>query len=317
MASDKLAARHFARGYVGSEQQRRQLASGRSGVAIYTAVTGGFEKTFKEPANCSGADFFAFTDGQALPTRNSSCWRVVGASQHVAPDPRSRGLPNSIETFRTNASIAKYYKINPHLLPELWPYQYVIWVDGTQFLRQSVASPAFAQAIGNTSTVTSFEHCTPTPPSRWERCRSGRVAYEIAQTKSVVHVLKNVPGGYHGQYATADFDAQTRYIFNQSGFREHWWRTAQDVANRSNLWDGRPQYGVWVTCLFIMNLANPDTLRLLDQWWIENANQTLQDQVTFSFAVWRTRVMPHSLPAHGVTGSYYSSSIHKKMPHHH
>ena len=66
-----------------------------------------------------------------------------------------------------------------------------------------------------------------------------------------------------------------------------------------------------------MNLANPDTLRLLDQWWIENANQTLQDQVTFSFAVWRTRVMPHSLPAHGVTGSNYSSSIHKKMPYHH
>lgn len=301
--------------YVGSEEQRRQLASGRSGIAVYTAVTGGFEKTFKEPANCSGADFFAFSDRTAGARKSSSCWQVTNASAHLAHDPRSRGLPNSIETFQTNASIAKYYKLNPHLLQELRPYQYVIWLDGTQLLKQSVASHHFAQAVGNTSTISLFEHCTSHPPSRWERCRKGSLGTEIYQTKSVVKVLKNQPGGYHGQYATADFDAQEDYIFRRSGFRDHWWQTAPDVANRSFEWDKRPEYGMWVTCLIIMNLANAETLRFLDQWWIENANQTLQDQVTFSFAVWRTRVMPHSLPAHGVSGSYFSSSIHKKMPH--
>ena len=282
-------------------------------VAVYTAVTGGFEKTFKEPFNCTGADYFAFTDdSQGTRTQKaSSCWRMVPATQHLKPDPRTRGMPLSIETYRTNANIAKYHKLNPHLLKELQPYKYVIWVDGTQWLKQSLASPVFQHILGNTSTLTAFEHCTHNPPSRWERCRHGRVDTEIFQTASVVSVLKRQPGGYAGQYKDADFDAQRSY-YAQAGFKDLWFRTDASAPDEART---RPEYGVWVTCLIVMNLMNPDTLRLLDAWWIENANTTMQDQVTLSFAVWRTQVFPHSLPAHGVTGSWFSSSLHKKMPH--
>ena len=109
-------------------------------------------------------------------------------------------------------------------------------------------------------------------------------------------------------YVDQDLERMRTWYFEQSGFREHWFAKLPEAQ-------GRKEYGVWVTCLVIMNLANADTHRFLDQWWLENVNTTLQDQITFSFAMWRTQVMVQSLPAHGVTGSYLKSSVHRKLPH--
>ena len=87
--------------------------------------------------------------------------------------------------------------------------------------------------------------------------------------------MKRQPGGYAGQYKDADFEAQRSY-YAQAGFKDLWFRSDAGAPDEART---RPEYGVWVTCLVVMHLANPDTLRLLDAWWIENANTTMQDQV--------------------------------------
>ena len=191
--------------------------------------------------------------------------------------------------------------MNPHRLPELRPFQYVIWLDGTVQLSQPLSFPLFRPVLEHTTTTTLFEHCAPLHlVGRINQCRHGLLGKEV----EISTALADDGDVYEGQ----DFVRQKKYYLNESGFRERWFKGESEAMDR-------PNYGVWVTCLVILNLRNRDTLRFLDQWWIENTNTTTQDQITFVFAAWRTGLLPHSLPAHGVQGMWAKSTIHVKLGH--
>ena len=139
---------------------------------------------------------------------------------------------------------------------------------------------------------------------------------ELYQTNDSAAVFKNVGGadekreGKHAGNDLANVARTWKYYFEDSGFKEHWFHNEKRQEAT-----GRREYGVWVTCLVIMNLANVDTSRFLDQWWIETGNLTLADQTHFSFAAWLTKVLPVSLPDFGVRGTYVQSSLHRKVAH--
>ena len=273
------------------------------GVAFYTAIFGGYEKTFKEPVDCN-APMFGYSDNrtQAVSRRKGSapCWTRIIACHHRSLDV-TRGLHNSIDSNRSPFNVAKFYKLNPHRLPELRPFKYVIWLDGTVAVQAPLYSPVFVDVLGNTSSVTLFEHCAPSHVvGRLNSCRHGLLLNEMQVMRSIAHE----GSVYDGQ----DFGRQHQFYMNESGFRERWFAGALEA-------EGRHEYGVWVTCLVVFNLANPLTQRFLDQWWLENANTTTQDQITFVFAAWRTGLLPHSLPAHGVNGTWFKSSLHAKLDH--
>ena len=284
------------------------LREGRSGVAIYTAIFGGYEKTFKEPSECS-VPMFGYSDNRTsikLPKSikgvhgRKSCWTRVFACHHLSLDVTT-GRRNSIDSNRSPFNVAKFYKMNPHRLPELRPFQYVIWLDGTVQLSQPLSFPLFRPVLEHTTTTTLFEHCAPLHlAGKASKCRHGLLKNEVNASMA----LLSDGEVYEGQ----DFVRQKKYYLNESGFRERWFQGEREAMDR-------PNYGVWVTCLVILNLRNRDTLRFLDQWWIENTNTTTQDQITFVFAAWRTGLLPHSLPGHGVKGSWAESTIHVKLGH--
>jgi hypothetical protein len=296
-------------GYAGVHATRKseQTQPKRSSqLAVYTAVIGGYEKTFKEPTHCN-VPFIAYTDELTkthVTHGKRSCWRMIIARAHLELD-YTRGCRNSIASNQGSFNVAKFYKLNPHRLTELSTFKHVIWVDGTVRIHADLTALAFARVLTSTSIVSAFEHCELNPPTRFEHCRDGLLRNEVHIMDDIFRASRGNKGVYRGQ----DFSQQEQYYLHESGFREHWFANYPEAR-------GRPQYGVWVTTFVVLNLANPDTRRFLDRWWFENANTTTQDQVTFSFVAWRTGLLPYSLPAHNVTGTWLANSLFKKLRHH-
>ena len=313
----------------------------RSGVAVYTCVLGGVEKTLKEPIDCQGADFFAFTDRSApvrmatlrnMPvefrhearTANEwSCWQTKSIGQHLETlhDPRYRGMRNSLENNLVLANVAKWYKINPHVIRELLPYKFAIWVDGTVIMRLSVASLVFQQVLSNTSMITAFHHCEPRPLSKYERCRHGNPEAELVMGAVSVRDFRKI-GGMRDTDNISLFDANEaaiapmrQWYFNQSGWTRRWFQNDSDFLRHAPTQFHQREYGVWWCGMLFYNLINPDTRRYVETWWEEHANQSFADQTPFAFAGWRTRLLVHSLPQHGVLGSWLKSNLHKKSAH--
>lgn len=79
-------------------------------VACVTAITGGYDLLHAHP-DTPDVDFWCFTDNPELAIRDD--WQV-------------RLLPPS----NSPRMSAKAPKILPHRFPELWSYDYTIWVDG-------------------------------------------------------------------------------------------------------------------------------------------------------------------------------------------
>ena len=82
---------------------------------MVTAVTIGYDLRLKHPAVYrDDVDYLYFTDGQSLPVDTQ--WQVHELPKGITDDPRK---------------LAKIPKLNPHMIPALCDYRYVIWVDGS------------------------------------------------------------------------------------------------------------------------------------------------------------------------------------------
>ncbi len=84
-------------------------------IAVVTAVTGGYDRPIKHTAAYrDDVDYLYFTDGQSSPA--DSEWQVCRLPEGITGDLRK---------------LAKIPKLNPHMIPALCEYDYVIWVDGS------------------------------------------------------------------------------------------------------------------------------------------------------------------------------------------
>ena len=84
-------------------------------IAVVTAVTGDYDYGFIHTANHrKDVDYIYFTDGKSYPLDDH--WKVSMLPTGVTEHP---------------CKLAKIPKINPHSIPELCNYKYVIWIDGS------------------------------------------------------------------------------------------------------------------------------------------------------------------------------------------
>lgn len=81
---------------------------------ICTAVTGGYDYAFRQPP-LLGVDYIFFTDGNS-PNEIPSPWKI-------------EFLPEC-DSHLDNRRRAKRPKLNPHSIPILNNYKYMIWIDG-------------------------------------------------------------------------------------------------------------------------------------------------------------------------------------------
>eukprot|EP00760_Papus_ankaliazontas_P039528 PhM_4_TR9620/c0_g1_i1/m.22860 len=76
-----------------------------------------------------------------------------------------------------------------------------------------------------------------------------------------------------------------------------------------------PQFGVWVTSLIVYDMTNPKMAEFLDTWWQQNVHGTTQDQIGFSYAVWKVRILPLTLPTMELDGNMQTGPLHHKHRH--
>jgi O-antigen biosynthesis protein len=97
-------------------------------IAVVTAVAGGYDHVGSHKFYHDDVDYLFFTDGKTLPLDEE--WQVCEFPEGVTDDP-----------WR----LAKIPKINPHMIPKLREYNYVIWIDGSM---QIVARDFVSDMLG-------------------------------------------------------------------------------------------------------------------------------------------------------------------------
>ena len=101
-------------------------------IAVVTAVTANYDHVGNHEY-IPDVDYIFFTDGQAFPA--DSRWKVFY-------------LPTNLPT-NVPRKIAKYPKLNPHSLPELEGYRYVIWIDGSMQIKKKEFVPSILSFLDN------------------------------------------------------------------------------------------------------------------------------------------------------------------------
>jgi hypothetical protein len=90
----------------------------RGNTVLCTAVCGAYEHTIPTTQKIDGVDFIYFTDGKSNFSIKNPWREIVLEDQHL--DNRRR---------------AKRPKLNPHSIPELLNYKYMVWIDGSMTIK--------------------------------------------------------------------------------------------------------------------------------------------------------------------------------------
>ena len=288
-----------------------ESSSGKTSMVVYTALISDYEETLKEPAKCpTGVRFVGYTDRDDLsasdadgnPVANGkTCWNIVtGARELAARLDQTHGLVNSIDRHNSSFNVAKFFKVNPHRLKELQNIRFVVWIDSTVRLKDTLPSlhPWLEQL--NTMVVV---------PIHNKDERRGMLEAEYRATMKISKYLDNV-----FQNKQPIQDTYSRYL--KEGFTEKWWQQP-DAPQMENLGacPGEQGCGVWLTCFLAWDMEHNRTLPFLNEWSAAWSNDITQDQITFPYVAWKLKQLPYSLPDKTFTGKGDANTLYLKEPH--
>jgi len=293
-----------------------QAAGSTPRVAVITAIIGGYEASCKSfPAQTVDADFICFTDN-ATATMVGGAWDVDTTPYHfdypsafdcqflhslsddtsafthsnISSNGTIDDCPSLVNSLHHNThsyNVAKYYKQAFYNIPRLKQYDVVVWVDGSLQLTdpRAVEKLLLVLAEGSYSALL-FNHST-----------RGSLAEEVAVTANMARYC-----------ATRYLQQQQPYQDIEAQYREYM-RLTEGAVDKA---------GVWYASLVAFNMKHPDTLRLLDAWYLENLRATTNDQISFPYVLLANRINSvGTLPNDVIRGQYpnQQSSIHVKLEH--
>ena len=267
-----------------------------------TAIFGHYEATLKEPTDQTlPLKLFAFTDrkDQLLSTKY---WTVIDFLETPIFGSSSCGNNTDINSPCNNTNrfnLGKYYKMQAHQIPVIkYNCDVVIWFDCTVQIVNTRFVEMVSEILLQGHNILVFEH-------------HERGGYMSAEGDASV-----LTGRYHSTRAynmDQPFQNTTAQLehWQKEGFTEHWWKL--DAKTKDLKLSAK--FGMWVTCMVVFNLRAPETEQFLNLWWYENRRHTTQDQMTFAYVVWKTRVIPYSLPQGTIQGNSDYNNLYKKHPH--
>lgn len=74
---------------------------------------------------------------------------------------------------------------------------------------------------------------------------------------------------------------------------------------------------VFVTNFFALNMLRPETHQLCELWWMQNLIFTTQDQVSFTYALWKLGLLPYTFPDERIHGGSANNDLFEKSGHGH
>lgn len=109
-------------------------------IAIVSAIYGNYDNLKEQNVNNANlVDWFCFTDNTEI--KNNGYWKIINKPYHLINPTQDNNYKNNFNNISTedkrtfNMMCAKYYKLQGHNIDILKKYNYIIWVDGSLFLR--------------------------------------------------------------------------------------------------------------------------------------------------------------------------------------
>ena len=109
-------------------------------IAIYTCITGDYDKVEEPLITEEGCDYFLFTNSKNITSDN---WKIIP-------------IPEEIQKLQNNAKINRYIKMHPKELFE--GYDYSVYIDGNIKLISTISQ--FVRKINDKTGFAIHRHCT-------------------------------------------------------------------------------------------------------------------------------------------------------------
>ena len=251
-------------------------------IAFITAIYGLYESECQKFAiQTLPTDFICFTNMKDTDNFKSNGWIIDNNEYHyrfksrIDNDLFTNSLANNKHTF----NIAKYYKQNFYSIPVLLKYDYIVWIDGSIEITNPDTSKYVIDKL-STNTIITGEH---------NRIGKNKMYQEM------------IDSNYFRYTSTYWFNQHQPYqdIFKQ--YLEYLNTGYDDIDYWENKKDSLT-YGLWITCFIGFDINNKDTIRFLDEWYLQTLKYTTQDQLGFPYACFQLGINPYSFPDNHVNG---------------
>lgn len=247
-------------------------------VCFITAIYGNYEASCKKFAKQTvSSDFICFTDN---PNIIPNDWIIDTIPYHNINknEHDDNTYINSFSNNKHTFNVAKYYKQSFQRIPRLKKYDVIVWLDGTIEITYKKTSEYLLKNIYKEKII-GWHH----------ECREGVLKEEVSASKffrynstfwnDQAQPLQNVD---------LQYDAYVREGYSDNFFKDMNYHTKH--------------FGVWITCFVAFSNKDPDITRFLDLWYLQTLKYTTQDQIGFSYVVWKTNILPYTLPNNEIKG---------------
>ncbi len=242
-------------------------------LAVVTSVVGNYDH-FKEPQGAhEKVDFYCFTETPPPPSEKLSRWKFI-TRPYYGERPFEPNVLNSPFDGRTkvrNMMRAKFYKMQAFHLDILQPYDYIMWIDGS-FSMNDRDLPALVHKFLLQHDFACFTH----------------------SARSSIEAEALFVGDNRNPYLRERYGDQN--LFSQCV------RYMNDGMNIA-------KSGLYEMGNFVYRKDSSIVRELLNLWWRENQISTFQDQISFSYCLWKTSLAPKIISANiydGTFGTHHS-----------
>jgi hypothetical protein len=227
-------------------------------ICIVSAITGNYD-TFKTFNTCN-LNCYLYSDLKIKLDNNRFKNIIIGENDYYY---NLNGLRKNNKIYNKkikNMILAKYYKINHHIIPELKNYNYTIWIDGRTTIHNIILLKFKIYDLflrDKDLNIAIHRH------KRWSSM------YEDAE------YCKNFNNDYTYLYNRYDSENLIgQYLkYYDNGF----------VCNKE-----------YQECGFLIrNNYNIKSKEFFDEWWKENIDCTYQDQLSFNYLVQKLKINLH------------------------
>ena len=266
-------------------------------ICAVTAIFGTYERTLKQPAEQRDypLKLFAFTNRDDLV---AGAWTVIKYTDTPIMQFCRNGFRNSPCENGNFFNLGKFYKMQMHQIPEIRSNcDVAIWFDASVQITNPDFAKIIAEKVQMGQNLLVFRHA-----------RGGSMQAEA--DASIASDRYHTTVAYGMSQPFQDVNMQM-VAWKAEGFAEHWWRSDPTLAEVK--FD--PEFGMWVTCMVVFDFRRRETIPFLNLWWDQNLRHTTQDQMTFAYAVWKTRTLPLTLPFGDIAGDFGSNTLYQKRSH--
>ncbi len=263
-------------------------------ICFITSIYGNYETTCKKFVKQTiPTDFICFTDNQNIVNNG---WIIDNTPYHETHKCKfdDGTFKNSLNNNKHTFNIAKYYKQAFQNIPRLKKYEVIIWIDGTiEIIYDKVSEWIFNNIYKYK--IIGWEH-----EFRYGNLENEVIASDFERYTSVFWNNQKQPyQDIFEQYKTYVNDGFNNLFFKQyNETREH--------------------LGVWITCFVAFLNKDENISNFLDIWYLETLKHTTQDQISFPYTCYKTKIIPYTLPDNEIKGlghsktDFYIKNIHGK-----